>query len=83
MIKYNVNNYMYIKITDFGKELIINKFGYSYFENCVERNKQENGYYKLQCHHIMNYFGEHLYNGCKIPFEPTVYLDEKEIDLWA
>lgn len=83
MIKYNINNYMYIKITDFGKELIINKFGYSYFENCVEKNKKDNGYYQLQCHHIMNYFGEHIYNGCKLPFEPIVYLDEKEIELWS
>lgn len=80
MIKYNVNNHMFVKLTDYGKELIINKYGYGYFNACVESNKQDNGYYRLQCHSIMNYFGEHIYNGCKLPFEPTVYFDETEID---
>ena len=71
---------MYIKITNYGKELIIQKYGYDYFESVVESNKQENGYYCLQCHQIMSYFGEHLFNGCKMPFEPTVYFDKQELD---
>ena len=36
MVKYNVNNYIYIKLTDYGKELIIKEYGYSYFEACDE-----------------------------------------------
>lgn len=80
MVKYNLNYHMYIKLTDYGKNLIINKYGHSYFKACVESCKQDNGYYRLQCHEIMRYFGEYLYNGCKMPLEPTVYLEESELE---
>lgn len=80
MVKYNINNYIYIKLTDYGKQLIIKEYGCSYFEACVESNKQENGYYKLQCHEVMRYFGEHLFNGCEMPFETTVYFDKHELE---
>ena len=80
MVKYNINNYIFIKLTDYGKELIIKKHGYSYFEACVESNKREGGYYQLQCHEVMNYFGEHLYNGCKMPFEPTVCFRRADLE---
>lgn len=79
MVEYNVNFHIYIKLTDYGKELIIKKYGYSFFETLIEGNKQKNGYYRLQCHEVMSYFGDHLYNGCKMPFEPTVYFDEFEL----
>lgn len=81
MIKYNVNNYMLVKLTNYGKELIIKKYGYEYFVTCVESKKQNDGYYELQCHEIMHYFGEHCYNGCRLPFEPIVYFDEKEVEI--
>ena len=80
MVKYNVNYYMYIKITDYGKKSIINKYGYSFFENYIERAKQDNGYYRLQCHEIMSIFGEFLSDSFRIPFEPTVYFDESAIE---
>lgn len=79
MVKYNVNSHIYIKLTDYGKEIIIKKYGYSYFEHCVEANKEENGLYRLQLHQVMNYFGEHLFNGCEMPFETTVYFDKFEL----
>jgi len=78
--KYNVNSHMYVKLTSYGKELIIKKHGYDYFEACIESNKQANGYYQLQCHEVMHLFGEYIGNGCKVPFEPTVYFDSKDLE---
>lgn len=79
-LKYNVNYHMYVKLTNYGKELIIKKHGYDYFEACIESCKQENGYYQLQCHEVMSLFGDHIGNGCKLPFEPTVYFDSKDLE---
>lgn len=74
MLKCNVNDCILIKLTDYGKELIIKDYGYSYFEHCVENNKNEQGYYRLQLWTVMSYFGKYLYNGCKLPFEPNIYV---------
>lgn len=79
-VKYNVNYHMYVKLTNYGKELIIKKRGYDYFEACIESCKQENGYYQLQCHEVMSLFGDHIGNGCKLPFETTVYFDSKDLE---
>jgi hypothetical protein len=75
MIKYNVNDHIHIKLTDYGKELIIKDYGYTYFEHCVESNKTEQGYYRLQLWTVMSYFGKYLYNGGKLPFEPNIYIE--------
>ena len=79
-VKYNVNSHMYVKLTTYGKEQIIKKNGYGYFEHCVEKFKQEDGYYKLQCHTVMDLFGDCIYTGCKLPFETTVYFDSKDLE---
>lgn len=56
---------MYVKLTDFGKEKIIEKCGYGYFEHCIEKNKQPDGYYELQAHTVMMLLGEYCYNGAR------------------
>lgn len=76
MYKYNLNYYIYVELTDYGKELIIKENGYEYFRVCVEREKQENGLYKFQMHEFMRLLGNHLFNGCKMPCKPTIYFDE-------
>ena len=78
MYKYNLNYYIYVELTDYGKELIIRENGYEYFKILVEGNKQENGLYKLQMHEFMRLLGKHLFNGCKMPCKPTIYFDNKE-----
>lgn len=79
-VQYNVNSHMYVKLTNYGKELIIKKHGYDYFEACIEAYKKANGYYQLQCHQVMSLFGEYIGNGCKVPFEPTVYFDSADLE---
>lgn len=78
MKKYNLNYYIYVELTDYGKQLIISENGYNYFEILVEPNKQENGLYKFQMHNFMRLLGNHLFNGCKMPCKPTVYFDDYE-----
>ena len=79
--KTNLNYYIYVKLTDYGKELIIKDYGYSYFEVCIERNKQPDGYYRLQLWEVMQMLGTYCYNGCKLPLETAVYFDESEIEV--
>ncbi len=76
MYKYNLNNYIYVELTDYGKQLIISENGYDYFNILIERNKQKDGLYKLQMHDFMRLLGNHLFNGCKMPCKPTVYFDD-------
>ena len=78
--KFNINYFMYIKLTDFGKEKIIEKYGYDYFRHCVESNILSDGYCKLQAHTVMNLLGEYCYNGAKqLPFETNVYFTSDDL----
>ena len=80
--KFNVNYYMYIKLTDFGKQKIIEKCGYDYFNHCIESNLQPDGYYKLQAHTVMNLLGEYCYNGARgLPFETNIYFTDDDLEL--
>lgn len=73
---------MYVKLTPFGKEKIIEKRGYEYFEHCIETCKQPDGYYKLQAHSVMNLLGEYLWNGTpNLPFDLNVYFTEEDLKL--
>lgn len=71
--KVNLNNLIKVKITDYGEEHLIEKMGLRSFRKFQEFNKQEDGYYKLQFHEFMYYFGELLYMGnphlpCEVNF---------------
>jgi hypothetical protein len=71
---------MYVKLTEFGKEKIIDKLGPGYFYHCIETNKQSNGYYKLQAHTVMNLLGEYCYNGTvHLPFDLNVYFTDEDL----
>lgn len=80
--EFNINYYMYIKLTDFGKEKIIEKCGYGYFKHCIESCLQPDGYYKLQAHTVMNLLGEYFYNGNRnMPFDLNVYFTSDDLKL--
>lgn len=78
--EFNINFYMYVKLTDFGKEKIIEKCGYEYFKHCIESHRQPDGYYQLQAHTVMNLLGEYLYNGnINKPFDLNVYFTDDDL----
>lgn len=61
--KVNLNNLIKVKITDYGEEHLIKKMGLRSFRNFEKYNKQADGYYILQLHEFMYYFGELVYTG--------------------
>ena len=82
--KFNLNYYMYVKLTDFGKQKIIEKNGYDYFEHCIESYKQPNGYYRLQAHEVMYLLGEYCTLWARpgeLPFELNVYFSDKDLEV--
>lgn len=62
-IKVNINNLIKVKITDYGEEHLIEKMGFRSFRDFEKSKKQADGYYILQFHEFMYYFGELLYVG--------------------
>lgn len=79
---FNVNDYVYVKLTDAGIQHIINKYDYGYFKYCIEANKEPDGYYAIQMHTFMELFGEMLWLGLRpneMPFETTVYFKGKDL----
>jgi Zn finger protein HypA/HybF involved in hydrogenase expression len=77
---FNINHYMYVKLTEFGKTKIIEKDGPEYFKHCIESHLQPDGYYKLQAHMVMNLLGEYCYNGARhLPFELNVYFTDDDL----
>lgn len=79
-VKFNLNYHILVRLTDLGKKLIIKKYGYGYFETIWESEKTSDGYYKVQTYEFMNMFGKHLFNGCEMPCEPTVYFLEEDLE---
>ena len=81
--KFNLNKYLYIKLTAFGKQKVIDKCGYDYYKTCIEGHKQSDGYYKLQAHEVFNLFGEYLVLWARpdeMPFELNVYFTDEDLE---
>ena len=80
-LKININNYVYVKLTDYAIEKIIQDYGYEYFKHCVESDKQEDGLYQLQIHEVMFLLGKYLYNGNRLSFENNaLYFNTNDLE---
>lgn len=79
--EFNVNDYVKVKLTEKGKYIYyhqfddinenIKKIG-GILLNPIELKYDDEGYTEFQMWHLMQIFGEHLYNGCKMPFETII-----------
>lgn len=69
-MKFNVNNYVKVKLTKRGKEIMK--------EEGVMREyvPDKDGYTKWQLWELMGVFGNYVYNGCEIPFETEIEITE-------
>jgi len=84
MIKYNVNDFVWVKLTAYGKEELekqhnelSDKLKYSMSDYPFKLpEKDKDGYYKFQLWYLMQTFG-HLM-GCKSPFEMDIKLENKK-----
>ena len=71
-LEFNLNNYVWIRLTDEGKKILNKAYCKNYYERLIKPKEDENGWYKCQLWVVMSDFGEHLYNGCRPPFELTI-----------
>ena len=81
MKKYNINNYMYVQITEAGFEHLNKYFPEDYIKHCVENKKVEidgETWYQLQCHEAFELFPRHFSE--EVLFKTTVMFEEKDFE---
>lgn len=79
MKKFNINNYMYIQITDKGWRHLKKTVGEDYIKHCIETHhykKKINGetWYRLQCWNIFELLPSDF--GGQPSFKPNVMFDD-------
>jgi len=82
MKKFNINDYMYIQITEQGWEHLRKIVGDDYIKHCIETKyykKEIDGkiWYRLQCHNIFNLMP--IRNGGQLLFNTNVMFDEEAL----
>jgi len=90
-MKININDYVKIKLTDYGKEVLketkeefLTSFNKRYntkhtvdsFFEKIEYDKE--GYTKFQLWHLMEIFGDYMYNGADNVFDLNIKLTKWE-----
>ena len=85
-ITFNINEEVFVKLTDYGIDEWINHYNRVYPPNHpylltrekVLEKKLENGYWKFQLWDLMDTFGHLMYiGGIKIPFETNIIIPVK------
>lgn len=73
---FNINEYIYVKLTDRGKNILNNY--YADFD--WKPTPNEEGYYKFQMWQFMNLFGNHFSMGTdNITINNNVYFKEEDL----
>lgn len=72
MKKFNVNEKVKLKLTEKGKQ-IVDK------EGCSWLKYDNDGFIGMQMHEAFNFFGKYLLNGCDIPFETDIYINDNDL----
>lgn len=73
MIRMNINDPVWIKITPRGEQ-ILHEHYQSLNMPTPEFKKNWDGFTKFQLWEVMNYFGAHMHNGADVPFETEINL---------
>lgn len=80
LIGFNINHYVYVKITDYGME-ILKKNHYKLYEHSDlirawrPPEVDENGFTKFQLHQLMAEFGDYCFATNRIPFETEIFFE--------
>ena len=75
-IDFNVNSRVWVKLTPHGHDL-----RRRFFERLclpdgkIPELKEIDGWSRWQLWDLMNVFGQHMYNGCSVPFETTIRVE--------
>ena len=86
LINFNLNDYVFIKLTKIGKEE--HKRQHEELNKSLKKPYPYNppkedidGWSKWQLHTLFTYFGHMIYLGCDSPFETTIKLEFNEVKL--
>lgn len=75
MPKFNVNHYVYVKLTDLGRK-IHREFWEPYSGgNYKEPDVSIDGWSRFQLHDLMRVFGPHMSVSCHVPFETEIIME--------
>ncbi len=77
MKKYNINNYVYIQITQEGWDHLQSTVTQGFINNCIKSYKvtiDGEEWYKLQLHQVMDLFPIKS----KVLFKPTILLEDED-----
>lgn len=80
MKKFNINNYMYIQITDKGWKFLKETFNADYIEHRILKQKiqiKNDIWYRIQCYEVFDIFPVTI--GCEPLFEMNVMFDDNDI----
>ena len=88
-VYFNINQYVYVKLTEYGKEVYLNFINKPYIIlNGEEKYKrfedlwlkpEKDGYYRFQFWRLIETFGEHTSVGFSNCFETDIYFDKKDL----
>ncbi len=82
-MKFNVNEYVRVKLTPTGKDILRKKFDELHanfpqeFKEFSLPKEDSEGFSLWQMSSLFADFGEHIYTGCEPPFETEIEIVEK------
>lgn len=84
-MKFNLNNYVQVKLTEKGKQVlnqkidndleILNRYGID--TSTYDRSEPQDGYWKFQLWEVMQIFGPYMKQGLENVIEMDIVLEEK------
>lgn len=80
-MKFNVNNYVKIKLNERGKEILLKEWeampeSYRSRYPFKSPKEDEEGWSKWQLWNVMETFGPHIFLGCVNPFDTEIEICE-------
>lgn len=75
MKTFNLNDYLFVQITEYGWERLKETVGDSYIENCIKQYEtiiDGDIWYKMQGHHMITLFGDMLFCASHSPIKPNI-----------
>lgn len=77
MIEYNLNESVYVRLNNTGRNIYKNHMQSLYINLSTEPEVDENGYTKFQLWDLMHIFGEYMSLGLPTPFDKNcIYFKE-------
>lgn len=81
---FNINDYVYVKLTDLGREVyrkrndgLLSKDTTIKLDIPEDKDVNSNGYSSFQMWSLMDIFGKHMYLGCENVFETEIIFKEQ------